>query len=607
MLKKCISVLLALIMVFGVLAVIPFTAFAAESGTTGDCTWTLDGTVLTISGNGKMENYNSTSPPWKSSGATKVFINDGVTSIGDRAFLGCTSLTSIEIPDSVISIGVGAFSNCTGLANIDIPNGVTSVGGNAFNSTAWYDNQPDGLIYVGKVAYSMKGTCPAFVKIKAGTTEIAEFAFDSCDDLKSINIPDSVKSIGQMAFYGCEGLTSIAIPDSVTSIGTGAFYYCTGLTSITIPKGVTSIGGVVFSECAALTKVTIPDSITSIGYLAFGGCKSLTRFYIPDSVESIAEYAFAECDKLTSVTIPDSVKSIGEKAFGYYYTNSEYKIVSGFSIHGYENSVAEAYAEANSLTFIPMLGQCYHCYRYLDKPDYIKGYSATCTADGLTDGYICPSCSHYVEQTVIPKTGHKAVTDEAVPADCTHTGLTEGSHCSVCNEVIVAQNMIPVTHKPGDAVIQNTVNPSCTSAGSYDTVIYCSECDVEISRTTTTFGSALGHEYVYVPEITATYFHAGHTEGVQCSRCGDWQTGSYKIPMLVGEGVFCDIDGDEEVSAVDVTLLLRFLADMNLPVEIDELWADVDDDGELSIMDVTLIQRWLAGFSSSDRIGVLLG
>ena len=241
----------------------------------GNLTWTLDADgTLTISGTGAMKDYNAVgnlSPATqKKDSVKKVVIEKGVTSIENKAFHNCNSLTSITIPDSVTSIGSFAFDSCSSLTNITIPDSVTSIGSSAF--------------------------C-------------------DCSSLTSIVIPNSVTSIGSYAFDNCKSLTSITIPDSVTSIGNKAFSGCRSLISITIPDSVTSIGNSAFSECRSLTSITIPDNVTSIGYFAFFNCSSLTNITILDSVTSIGNYAFFNCSSLTSITIPDSVTSIGEAAF----------------------------------------------------------------------------------------------------------------------------------------------------------------------------------------------------------------------------------------------------------------------------------------------------
>ena len=130
----------------------------------------------------------------------------------------------------------------------------------------------------------------------------------------------SVTSIGDCAFEWCDGLTSVTIPNSVTSIGEKTFFRCSGLASVTIPNSVTSIGEYAFCDCYGLTSVTIPNSVESIGGWAFHDCYGLTSVTIPNSVTSIGEYAFYNCSGLTSVTIPNSVTSIGTSAF-INYTN----------------------------------------------------------------------------------------------------------------------------------------------------------------------------------------------------------------------------------------------------------------------------------------------
>ena len=214
----------------------------------------------------------------------ELVIPKGVTSLEYGAFYNCTGLTSVIIPDSVTSIGGSVFEWCHNLTSITIGNSVTSIGYSAFYGTAWYNNQPDGLVYAGKVAYDYKGTMPSNTSIvlKEGTLGIGDYAFSGCNGLTSVTIGNSVTSIGDSAFYRCSGLTNITIPDSVTSIGDLAFYDCTGLTSITIGNSVTSLGDWAFCDCTGLTTITIGNSVTSIGKSAFYGCSGLTSVTIPE-------------------------------------------------------------------------------------------------------------------------------------------------------------------------------------------------------------------------------------------------------------------------------------------------------------------------------------
>lgn len=154
---------------------------------------------------------------------TDATIPNSVTSIGNGAFRNCTNLTSIAIPNSVTSIGSWGFSRCKSLTSITIPDSVKSIGSYAFYDTAWYDDQPDGVVYAGKVAYIYKGTCPETVTLKDGTLAIAHNAFYDCSSLENITIPDSVTSIGESAFEDCTSLESITIPNSVTRIEYEAF------------------------------------------------------------------------------------------------------------------------------------------------------------------------------------------------------------------------------------------------------------------------------------------------------------------------------------------------------------------------------------------------
>ncbi|EPC4008970.1 leucine-rich repeat domain-containing protein, partial [Flavobacterium psychrophilum] len=132
-------------------------------------------------------------------------------------------------------------------------------------------------------------------------TAIGESAFEHCNKLTSVTIPNSATTIGKDSFLGCSGLISVTIPNSVTDIENGAFFSCSGLTSITIPNSVTVIREGVFSACSGLISVTIPNSVTDIENFAFFSCFRLTSVTIPNSVTAIEDRAFAECSSLRTV------------------------------------------------------------------------------------------------------------------------------------------------------------------------------------------------------------------------------------------------------------------------------------------------------------------
>ncbi len=222
-------------------------------------------------------------------------------------------------------------------------------------TTLTYDYLSSGTIEITGCDITTEGELEIPAEIDGvAVTVIRDYAFNGCESLTSIKIPDTVTSIGQWAFGSCSNLAAVIIPDSVRSIEENAFSGCTALSSVTIGTGVTNIGGFAFSATPWLTErqnedplvvvnhilidattsksevVEIPDGVTKIGEYAFSQCDNLIHITIPDSVTSIKSWAFYSCDNLTTITIGKGVESIESYAFyscsnltDVYYNSSE--------------------------------------------------------------------------------------------------------------------------------------------------------------------------------------------------------------------------------------------------------------------------------------------
>ena len=153
-----------------------------------------------------------------------------VTEIANYAFGGCDMLESLVIPNTVKKIGMYAFTACTKLVDISFPDSLEDIMGGALYECAWYNNQPDGLIYIGNLLYRYKGTAPAgTIVVKEGTTAILDFTFHNQPNIQSVILPESLTSIHLQAFYGCTNITELILPASIQIIENQAFAYCTSL------------------------------------------------------------------------------------------------------------------------------------------------------------------------------------------------------------------------------------------------------------------------------------------------------------------------------------------------------------------------------------------
>ena len=279
------------------------------------------------------ENY-----PWHSfrNSITKVVFEDGVSSIGSYALSNCGNLTDVVVSASVETIGATAFSNCGKLKY------------NEYENALYLGNAGNPYIWLMKAKSSGISSCT----INANCMHINRYAFENCNNLTSIDIPNSVTTIGEKAFYNCGGLREVSIPKPVTTIESQAFnnanisfyceptsrpsgwycyyssgygtssdwnsnrgtcywgvsfdidglaYYITGQDSVDVVKYTNNDTAIVIPSTVTYSGTTY--KVTGIKELAFENRNNLKTITIPNSVARIAALAFVEANKLETINV----------------------------------------------------------------------------------------------------------------------------------------------------------------------------------------------------------------------------------------------------------------------------------------------------------------
>ena len=332
-----------------------------------------------------------------------VRLPETIRTIGSMAFSGCVRLTAVNIPQGTSLIDDYAFLGCKTLSNVTLPSSVTSIAENAFegcsDSLTLYgesgsyaeqyasDNgikfavSSEFRYYVingGAVITGYRGSasdvvvpaelggCPVrriddavfmfnydlrSIELPYTLRSIGDSAFGNAYHLKSIRFPEGFLTIEDSAFWSCFALESVELPSTLRSIGECAFDMCWSLSSIVIPDGVTELKAYTFLDCGRLESVTLPAALISIGESVFADCYNIKHLRLPSTVRSIGDSAFANCTALRSLYIPQEVQSIDPSAFvGILYEDVD-NTCPNLTIIGYPNTAAQAAADSCGLKF----------------------------------------------------------------------------------------------------------------------------------------------------------------------------------------------------------------------------------------------------------------
>ena len=362
----------------GILLINTFSAIQAQVWNCGypnaeDITATLRNDTLFVCGTEEMADFtiddSALNEQWRdpeySNSIRTIVIQNDITNIGSYAFINCENINSVVVPESVISIGDWAFIYCSRLDSISVHNNLKKVGMNAFYGTKWYENQPNGAVYIGNILLRYKGEMVSTrqyavidnpdgswglegytprndtLYIREGTTIIAANAFLRNYDIGAVFIPNSVRIIEQGAFRECFNLRLVRFGEGVEEIEEAAFSAIGIRDTLVLGNKIKSIGNVAFFQ-TPITSVVFGDSIKSIGHTAFYGCKNLISVTIGSNVTDIGEEAFHSCNRLSSVINRNSIpQRLVERTFWGAERNISYSITQHITLRVPASSVSD--------------------------------------------------------------------------------------------------------------------------------------------------------------------------------------------------------------------------------------------------------------------------
>ncbi len=545
----------------------PYSAsIYSETTTFGGCT-NIERLTLT-KGTGTMSSFynNYLCTPWYISRANikELVLEEGITNIGDYMFYGNASITAINLPSSINSIGAYAFNGCTNLTSITIPNGLATIGERAFRKSgltsivlpksvskvlycAFYECEELNSIYIlnsdcvintDALTIPETTTIYGYANSKASAyaeknnrnfVELAGIC-ENCysTDLKEEKVAPTCTEQGYSNLV-CNNCSNSFVGNYIDPLGHSFTNYksnnnatCTKNSTETAKCDRCSVTNTREISGSALnhdyTRIVTAPTCTSQGYTTYN-CSRCSYSYTGDYVNATG-HTFV-VDKAVPATCNTTGLTEGTHCSVCKTVITSQKKTTALG-HNWDNGVITVKPTCTTLGTIVYTCQNDKTHTYSDvvsalNHDYASIVTApTCTERGYTT-YVCNRCEHSYVSDYTSELQH-----DYVPTVTAPTHLTDGYttyNCSRCSSSYVSDRITAEGHKTSQKVVENKVEPTCTTDGSYDEVVYCSVCNVELSRTHKTVAK-INHNYIAVT-TQPTHLVDGYIT-YTCSNCDDY-------------------------------------------------------------------------------------
>lgn len=362
--------------------------------------------------------------------------------IEPRTFIGCTGLKKIDLGRAIRMIGSMAFSNCPSLKTVIIRNedclidqGFETFSGlsDPFTGTIYAPEDSTAQEYAERNGFEFSAempdqthfavddqSCLTFESDKYGAIltkcdpsavgklvvpgivngqpveRIAVNAFESCSNLTSVALPQTVRFFSEYMFERCDSLCEVILPEHIIEISNSAFSGCISLQKLELPESIEYIGANAFDGCMSLEEITVPEQVRVIQNGTFNGCESLKKIDLPENVTEISVCAFSNCVSLESIKLPENLKTLDYGAFKYCTNLKTVEIPSGL------DEIEEAVFERTGISSIVIPDNIrtvsrfsFNCCENLEKITILNPYcdiydsgETICSSSNRTDGAV---------------------------------------------------------------------------------------------------------------------------------------------------------------------------------------------------------------------------